>query len=154
MTTLSLNELAQRFGLTLVGEGHAEIRGVCALSPGAEGCISFLSNPRLRSQLTTTAAAAVIVGNRDVAALGAIPGLVAPDPYLAYARIAQLFDPDRAFTAGRHEAAVIADDAEVGEAAMSERWRSSKPAPSSDVASSSGRTATSGAGRSSAMDPG
>jgi len=115
MTAISLHELAQRFGLTLAGEGSTQIRGVCALAPGAAGCISFLNNPRMRSQLAGTAAAAVIIGPRDVSALGSTPGLVAPDPYLAYARIAQLFDPDREFTAGRHPAAVIADDAHIGE---------------------------------------
>ncbi len=114
MTAISLDELAQRFGLTLVGEGSTRIRGVCSLTPGAADCIGFLNNPALRPQLAATAAAAVIIGARDVAALGSTPGLVAPDPYLAYARIAQLFDPDREFVSGRHPTAVIADDATVG----------------------------------------
>ncbi|MGH6962181.1 MAG: UDP-3-O-(3-hydroxymyristoyl)glucosamine N-acyltransferase, partial [Dongiaceae bacterium] len=114
MTTHTLAALAERFGLELKGEGSTAIGGVCGLSPGKPGCIGFLNNPKLRGELATTQAAAVIVSPRDAAAL-VTPGLVARDPYLAYARIAKLFDPEREFTAGRHPTAWVADDAQIGD---------------------------------------
>lgn len=114
MTPITLQKLAQRHDLKLAGEGATLVAGVCSLAPGKPGCISFLSNPRLRDQLATTQAAAVIVAPHDAAALGTIPGLIAADPYLAYARIAQAFDPDRAFVSGRDPSAVIAADADIG----------------------------------------
>lgn len=113
MTAITLQELAARFDLTLVGAGETSITGVCTLAPGKPGCISFLTNPKYRAQLAATQAAAVIVGQRDAAGL-TTPGLVARDPNLAYARIARLFDPDRSFVAGIHASAVVAEDARVG----------------------------------------
>lgn len=113
MTTYSLADLAARFGLELRGDGATVIGGVCALSPGKPGCIGFLSNSKYRVQLAGTQAAAVIVGPRDADALP-VPGLVAKDPFLAYARLAQLFDPDREFAAGIHAAAIVSPAARLG----------------------------------------
>jgi UDP-3-O-[3-hydroxymyristoyl] glucosamine N-acyltransferase len=115
MKVFTLDELAQRHGLTVVGDGTTPVHGVCTLEPGKPGCISFLSNPRYRSQLPGSKAGAVIVGGRDVDGLGGRPGLVAKDPYLAYARIARLFDPDRDFAPGRDPSAVVSADAQIGE---------------------------------------
>ncbi|HEY0975214.1 MAG TPA: UDP-3-O-(3-hydroxymyristoyl)glucosamine N-acyltransferase [Solimonas sp.] len=115
MKVYTLDELAQRHGLTVVGDGATPIHGVCTLQPGKPGCISFLSNPRYRAQLAESQAGAVIVGTRDADRLDSRSGLVAKDPYLAYARIARLFDPDREFTPGRDASAVVAADAQIGE---------------------------------------
>ncbi|QHS08970.1 UDP-3-O-(3-hydroxymyristoyl)glucosamine N-acyltransferase [Sinimarinibacterium sp. NLF-5-8] len=109
-----LQELAQRFELQLIGDGSTVVTGVCNLHPGIAGCLSFLSDSKRREQLKTTQASVVIVSPRDAEMLRG-PGLIAKDPYLAYARIAQLFDPDRAFTPGIHPRAVVADDADIGE---------------------------------------
>ncbi|MGV2479913.1 UNVERIFIED_CONTAM: UDP-3-O-(3-hydroxymyristoyl)glucosamine N-acyltransferase, partial [Salmonella enterica subsp. enterica serovar Weltevreden] len=106
-------QLAERFGLELRGDGATPIGGVCTLQPGKAGCIGFLSNPKYRAQLGATQAAAVLVGQRDAEALRT-PGLVAKDPYLAYARLAQLFDPDRDFEPGIHPSAVVAPDVRLG----------------------------------------
>src|SRR5581483_1343004 len=110
--TFTLQDLATRFGLELVGDGGSRIDGVCTLTPGVPGRLGFLSNPKLRSQLADTKAAAVIVGKADAKNLR--NGLVAPDPYLAYARIAALFDPYRDFPEHRHPSAVIAPGVKIG----------------------------------------
>lgn len=110
----TLGEIAERFGLELKGEGSIVISGVCSLSPGKPGCIGFLNNPKFRPQLASTQAGAVIVGKRDGATFTG-NGLVAPDPYLAFARIAALFDHSRDFEPGIHPSAVIASDARLGE---------------------------------------
>ena len=112
MTTHSLADLAARFGLELKGEGSTLIQGVCSLDPGKPGCIGFLSNPKFRPQLAGTRAAAVIVSPRDSASL-TTPGLVAKDPYLAYARLAVLFDPDREFAAGIQAGAQVSPQARL-----------------------------------------
>lgn len=110
----TLGELASRFGLEFRGDATTPIAGVCNLSPGKPGCLSFLSNPQYRKFLASTASAAVIVGPRDVSALTGA-GLVAKDPYLAYARIAVLFDVGRDFQPGIHPSAVIDSTAAIGE---------------------------------------
>src|SRR5882672_6929834 len=106
----ALADLAGRFGLELIGDGATRIEGVCTLMPGKPGHLSFLANPKLRSQLGKTQAAAVILRKADAANLGG-NGLVAADPYLAYARIAALFDALRIFKPGRDRTAVVSDTA-------------------------------------------
>ncbi len=113
MTTHTLADLALRFELEVIGDAATVISDMCALSPGEPGQLSFLSNPQYRNALKTTAAAAVIVGKRDVEYL-CTAGLLARDPYLAFARIAKLFDPSVAFTPGIHPSASVAASASVG----------------------------------------
>lgn len=110
----TLGDIATRFGLELKGDASVIISGVCSLAPGKPGCIGFLNNPKFRPQLSSTQAAAVIVGKRDGATFTG-NGLVAADPYLAYARIAALFDHSRDFEPGIHASAFIAADAQLGE---------------------------------------
>jgi UDP-3-O-[3-hydroxymyristoyl] glucosamine N-acyltransferase len=114
MMSYTLGEIANRFGLDLKGEAGVVISGVCSLLPGKPDGISFLNNPKLREQLAASLAGAVIVGKRDVVALTG-NGLVAADPYLAYARIATLFDRSRDFSPGVHASAVVAAGARLGE---------------------------------------
>ncbi|MFC4251343.1 UDP-3-O-(3-hydroxymyristoyl)glucosamine N-acyltransferase [Sinimarinibacterium flocculans] len=114
MTAVTLGEIAQRFGLKLVGDAGVSIDGVCSLLPGRAGGIAFLNDAKLRDRLGDSAASAVIVREQDAQGLSGA-GLVAADPYLAYARIARLFDPDRPFSPGRHDSAQIAADARIGE---------------------------------------
>jgi UDP-3-O-[3-hydroxymyristoyl] glucosamine N-acyltransferase len=108
----TLGELAQRFKpglpeLELLGDPSTAIRGVCTLAPGEPGCLSFLANPRYRGQLAETRAAAVVLGRRDTAGFQG-NALVAKDPYLAFARIAAVFDRSDDFAPGVHPAAVVA----------------------------------------------
>lgn len=108
-----LDALAERFGLTLHGDGSVEIAGVCTLANGRPDAITFLANRQYRKYLADTRAGAVIVAASDrEAACG--PVLVADDPYLAYARIAALFaEPPAAWPAGGfhvHPDADLADD--------------------------------------------
>ena len=108
----TLGELAQRFKaglpeLELAGDPATPITGTCGLDPGQPGCITFLVNPRMRGLLATTRASAVILGKRDAAAFKG-NALVVKDPYLAYARIAKVFDHSDDFTPGVHASAAVA----------------------------------------------
>jgi UDP-3-O-[3-hydroxymyristoyl] glucosamine N-acyltransferase len=113
----TLGELAQRLKpgvpeLELVGDPEVRIHGVCTLSPGEPGCLAFLANPRYRSQLAATRAAAVVLGRKDAAGFSG-NALVAPDPYLAFARLAAAFDRGAEFTPGVHSAAIVAPNVVV-----------------------------------------
>lgn len=119
MGEITLAELAAQHGLRLQGGGDLRIRGVCTLTPGKPGHLGFLANPKYRSQLATSAAGAVVLGEGDAAG-SPLPALIAKDPYLAFARIARLFDPVPPPRPGRHPTAVVdanasvAADAEIG----------------------------------------
>ncbi|MGQ0618807.1 MAG: UDP-3-O-(3-hydroxymyristoyl)glucosamine N-acyltransferase [Panacagrimonas sp.] len=112
--SVTLHLLAGRFGLEVHGDGAAVVEGICNLVPGKPGHLAFLANPKFRSQLGMTNAAAVIVAPRDVAGLSGA-GLVAKDPYLAFARVAALFDTSSDFQPGIHPSATVAASAGLGE---------------------------------------
>lgn len=110
-----LSELVQRLG----GEVRGEDVVVSRLAPldAADACsISFLSNPKLKPQLGTTAAAAVIVTEKDAEGL-ALPCIVTQDPYLYFARVGQLFHPLPKPVPGIHPSAVIAESAQIDSSA-------------------------------------
>ena len=108
----SLAELAERFDLLCHGDANPPITGVGSLGTASESQISFFSHGRYRTQLTNTRAAAVILQERDLAQCP-VPALVTCAPYLAYAKIAELYEQKPAITAGIHPSAVIATSARV-----------------------------------------
>ena len=98
--------LAERFGLGLRGDGERVVAGVGTLASAGPGQLAFLANPRYRSQLADSAAGVVLVREEDAAEC---PGtaLIAGDPYVAFAKIAALFERTPIRTAGIHPTAAI-----------------------------------------------
>lgn len=109
----SLSELSARFGLELRGDGDVIIAGVGTLMAGGPNEISFLANRAYVKELPDTRAGAVILKDSD-AANCPTSCLVADDPYLAFARVAALFDPRPAMMPGVHPTAVVAESAQIG----------------------------------------
>ncbi len=115
---LTLGDIATRFGLELRGDGSRLIEGVATLAHAGPGQLGFLANPRYRGHLASTRAGAVVIAAGDLDA--AAPGtglLVAANPYLAFARIAGLFEQHAAATPGIHASAVVAASARVAASA-------------------------------------
>ncbi|UCE30609.1 MAG: UDP-3-O-(3-hydroxymyristoyl)glucosamine N-acyltransferase [Burkholderiales bacterium] len=112
----SLAQLAERCGATLHGDGGVTISATASLAEAGPGALSFLANPRYRSQLAQTRASAVCVAP---GALALVPSgcqaLVGPDPYLLFARAAQWLASRRAplEPAGIHPQACGEPGAEV-----------------------------------------
>ncbi|HEX9454032.1 MAG TPA: UDP-3-O-(3-hydroxymyristoyl)glucosamine N-acyltransferase [Candidatus Binatia bacterium] len=111
----TLNELADHVGGKVVGDGSVIISKVAALDQAEPGEISFLTNPRYQRFLPQCRASAVIVG-KGVATPGsnsaAVNFLEAPDPYVAFAKILQIFSPAPQF-AGAVSAQSSVDDTAV-----------------------------------------
>ena len=114
--TCTLADLAKRFALELHGDGDVRIDGVATLAAARSNQIGFLANPRYRGELATTHAAAVILRADDVEHC-ARAALVAKDPYVAYAKIAALFERLPASAPGVHPSAVVAPDAQIAASA-------------------------------------
>jgi len=110
----SLSDLATRFNLELRGDGDLLIDGVGTLGAAGPSKIAFLANPGYRKELPETTAGAVIVKEQD-APVCPTNCLVAADPYLAYARVAKLFDPRPAAKQGIHPTAVVSGSARIGQ---------------------------------------
>jgi UDP-3-O-[3-hydroxymyristoyl] glucosamine N-acyltransferase len=112
----SLGELAVRFGLELHGEADLRIARVATLAHAEAGALSFLANPRYRKQMESTRATAVLAA-RENAAGCPVAVLIDPNPYLAYARIADLLHPQAPVAAGVHATAVVAASARIAASA-------------------------------------
>jgi len=106
------HEIAERFGLQLHGDGAVAVHGVATLAHAGPGQLSFLANPRYRAQLADSAAAVVVLRADDAEAA---PGtaLIARDPYVAFAKIAALFDVAPARPLGIHPSASIDPSAQI-----------------------------------------
>ena len=109
---VSLGELAVRFGCELRGDPDAQVERVATLAHADAGSLTFLANPRYRSQLAATRATAVVL---SAAAADECPTamLVSADPYATYARIAALLHPLPALVPGVHPSAIVAPGARI-----------------------------------------
>ena len=103
---VTLASLASRFGLELRGDGSIIVTGVGTLERAGPGQLSFLSNSTYRRHLAGTGAGAVVLRQDDADAC-AVPCLVASDPYVAFAKIASLFDLPAPIVPGVHASAVV-----------------------------------------------
>ena len=110
--TVSLGELAVRFGCELRGDPAATVDSVAALSQAGPRAVSFLANPKYVTQLADTRAGAVILDARS-AASARVPVLVAANPHATFARVATLLHPDPPLNPGVHPAATVSRSAQV-----------------------------------------
>lgn len=115
LPTFAASELAARFGLELRGPDRT-VEGVGTLADATPGQLSFLANPRYRSQLSSTGAGVVVLRADDAEAFAGT-ALVARDPYVAFARIAALFERKPRQAAGLHPTAVVDPTASIDAAA-------------------------------------
>lgn len=104
--SFTLEHLAQRFGLELQGDGTTLIEGVGTLAGAGSGQLGFLANTAYRRELAGTRAGAVVL-RAEHADLAPCPTLIARDPYVAFAEIAALFEPQTRTTPGVHPSAAI-----------------------------------------------
>ncbi|MGN6313993.1 MAG: UDP-3-O-(3-hydroxymyristoyl)glucosamine N-acyltransferase [Rhodanobacteraceae bacterium] len=111
-----IHELAQRFNLELRGDGSASVRGVGTLAAAGPDHLAFLANPRYASALASTRAGVVVL-RAEHAGGCPVPALIAADPYLAYARIAALFEHVPAAQPGIHPSAVVESGARIAASA-------------------------------------
>ncbi len=106
---VSLDELVSQLGGQVRGDGATRICRVASLESAGVGDLAFLSDPRKKNDLATTRASAAIVSRKIADQLSAGPGhyILADDPYLYFARTAQLLNPVPRTPAGIHPAACV-----------------------------------------------
>ena len=113
---VSLGELAAQFGCELVGDPDVEVGNVASLQNADAASLTFLSNPSLKEQLSSTKAAAVILRPAD-ADHCPVAALLHDDPYACYARMAAVVCPPPAYEPGVHPSAVVDPEATVAPSA-------------------------------------
>jgi UDP-3-O-[3-hydroxymyristoyl] glucosamine N-acyltransferase len=109
-------ELAERLGLSFHGDGARPIRGVGTLASAQADQLSFLSNSKYTAQLKATGAGVVVLREENLADCPTA-ALIADDPYVAYAKLAALFERLPAAPCGVHPSAVVARGARVSASA-------------------------------------
>lgn len=102
-----LQELVDRLGGELHGDGNVAVARVATLEKAAAGDLAFLANRKYLSQVKDCAASALIVGPDAREQLADRALIVTPDPYMYFARVAQLFSPPPAVRAGVHRLAAV-----------------------------------------------
>src|SRR5207253_10081461 len=104
--SVSLGELAVRFGCELRGDPDRRVEHVATLANADERSLAFLANPRYRQQLVATRAAAVVVGGASAAECPTAT-LLSANAYATYARIAASPHPLSVGAAGAHPTALV-----------------------------------------------
>ena len=115
---LSLQEIAARLAevlpLEVVGDASCRVTRAGALESAREGEISFLANPKYRAHLKNTSASAVILTKAMAEELpSGKAALITPNPYLCYAHVVALLNPQERKTPGIHPAATVEEGAVV-----------------------------------------
>jgi UDP-3-O-[3-hydroxymyristoyl] glucosamine N-acyltransferase len=87
--SVSLGELAVRFGCELRGDPDTRIERIATLANADGHALSFLANPRYRLQLAQTRAAAVVLDAASAQECQ-VAALVCDNPYATYARMSAL----------------------------------------------------------------
>lgn len=121
--SVALSDIVAALGGELLGDPALAMDGIAPLESAEPTHISFLANPRYRSQLASTRSGCVIVApalRDEAAARGA--ALVTADPYLYFARLTQWWAARTraALPAGVHPSAVVEEGAVVDPSARIE----------------------------------
>ncbi|UCV21272.1 UDP-3-O-(3-hydroxymyristoyl)glucosamine N-acyltransferase [Ferribacterium limneticum] len=105
-TSYTLADIAAQLGGDVLGDPQTRVSRVAPLVSAAEGEITFLANPKFRSQLATCKASAVIL-RQDAADEFSGARIVTGNPYAYYARVTALLNPQSVGFNGVHASAVL-----------------------------------------------
>ena len=108
-----LSEIAESLGGTVVGDDNVVIRGIKGIDEANEGDLTFVANPKYRKNIETTKASAILVSAGTESSNKNF--VVVRDPYVALAKILDVFYPEQRDAVKISENAFIADGAEIAE---------------------------------------
>ena len=113
---LSLGEIADIIGAECHGDNSITVHSVADLEFATPGQLSFITNKNYLKYLDTSKASAIIT-TPEIASQCSGDLLLMDNPYLGYARAAQLFDSTPKQDSGIHSSAIIAENAQVDSSA-------------------------------------
>ncbi len=112
--TYTLSKLAELLEGEVHGDETVEVSALATLEGAKTGQLSFLANPKYTEQVKTTEASAVLL-TKEALPLCQTNAIVLSNPYLAFAKVAALFDKAPKFLKGVHPSAIIDPTAEISE---------------------------------------
>jgi UDP-3-O-[3-hydroxymyristoyl] glucosamine N-acyltransferase len=108
----TLAALAKELGAQIKGAPNYQITGLQTLAQAQANQLSFLANPKYKSDLQNTSAGAVLLRLEDAETYSG-QALIVANPYAAYAQVAAYFDKTPRLPAGIHGTAVVAASAKI-----------------------------------------
>ena len=116
--SLTLGEIAVRFGCELRGNPGQSVTGVATLAGGPQQ-VGFCANPALHAELGNTRLGAVILAPALAASCpGTTGALVHSNPHAVFARVAAALHPAPPLRPGVHPSAIVHDSARVAASAQ------------------------------------
>lgn len=109
----SLKELVEHIGGEIQGDANVMITSMGTLEGSKTGQMSFLSSSKYKKAMSKTQASAVILKAAD-AEFCSVNKIIHPDPYVAFAKAAQLLDSTPIQTPGISAEATIHASAQIG----------------------------------------
>ncbi|MWN05061.1 UDP-3-O-(3-hydroxymyristoyl)glucosamine N-acyltransferase [Gilliamella sp. Pas-s95] len=113
MFSIRLEQLAKQLDAELHGDGNVIITGIASMKSAVPGQITFLSDKKLQSNLSTCKASAVVMTRESLEHWGGAV-LIVKNPYLAYAKLAQILDTTPTPAKDIAPTAVIDSTAQLG----------------------------------------
>lgn len=110
--SFSLGQLAKETHSRCEGDPNIPITGLGTLANAKAGEISFLAEEKYRAYLKSTQASAVILSEKEVSHCP-VPALVAQNPKLVFAQVAELLYPNKKVAAVHHPLAVIGESSVI-----------------------------------------
>ncbi len=114
----TLAELAQHVGGRIIGDGRILIQKVAPIDEAGPGDITFLANPRYHQFLIQSKASAIIIAPGVVNVAATVTDksyLEAANPYVAFAKILQLFSVPSRFSGEIDPLACVSPSAQLGD---------------------------------------
>jgi UDP-3-O-[3-hydroxymyristoyl] glucosamine N-acyltransferase len=108
---MKLGKICELIKGDLKGEPHIEIKGISGIKEAKKGEITFLSDKRYVKELKHCKASAIIV-NKDINI--AIPSIIVENPYLAFAKLLEIFYPKKPCPKGIDKNAIIKKNVKMG----------------------------------------
>ena len=114
MKEITIKELADIIGGTVVGDGSKVISGVSSLDMATGKDVSFFTDPKLKDHLKKTNAGVVICNNEDIPFDGT--KIITSNPYLAFTKAVYYFHaPPKVEKTRIHHTALIGEGVELVE---------------------------------------
>ncbi len=113
MPSIRLADLAQQLDAQLHGDGELVITGIASMGAARADQITFLADSRFREKLSSCEAGAVVLSADDLPHCTSA-ALVVKNPYLAYARMAQVMDTTPLPAVDIAPSAVVSPEARIG----------------------------------------
>jgi UDP-3-O-[3-hydroxymyristoyl] glucosamine N-acyltransferase len=111
---ITSGDLVKKLGGELIGDPNLLINSVASLESANQNSISFFNNPKYLDLLKSTKAAVVIIKKGNLPDRSGT-SIVIDNPYLYFAKVSQLLNPNKILKKEIHKSAIIHPSCKLGQ---------------------------------------